>query len=71
MSTLVIRVCPTCGSNAIRRVRRNWKSASGVGAVVPNLEYYECGKCGERVYNREAMRRIEDSRPTTGKLRRA
>jgi len=30
---------------------------------VPNLEFYECAKCGERVYDREAMRKIEAYSP--------
>lgn len=31
--------------------------------VVPDLRYYECPKCGERVYDSEAMRSIQAKSP--------
>lgn len=61
MSQLLnIGKCPTCGSSRIRRVRGRWSGRGGSGVItVPKLEYYACPACGERVYDREAMRRIE------------
>lgn len=59
-----ISACPTCGSNTIRKVRQDLlREYEGASYVVPDLEYYECPVCGERVYDREAMRRIEVHSP--------
>jgi YgiT-type zinc finger domain-containing protein len=61
MAILNITICPSCGSKKIKMVRRNWTgSFKGKEYTVPNLEYYECPACGEKVYTREAMRQIED-----------
>jgi YgiT-type zinc finger domain-containing protein len=61
---LKIRVCPTCGSNRIKKVRRAWVgSFKGRRYTVPDLEYHECPRCGEKVYDREAMRKIEAHSP--------
>lgn len=38
--------------------------------TVPGLEFYECPKCGERVYDRAAMRRIESRSPAYGGRRK-
>ena len=57
---LKITTCPTCGSGKIKRVRRDWTDeAGGARYTVAALEFYECPSCGERVYDREAMRKIE------------
>ena len=59
-----VTTCPSCNSNRIRKVRRNWLGQfKGKTYTVPNLEYYDCPDCGEKVYDREAMRRIEESSP--------
>jgi YgiT-type zinc finger domain-containing protein len=59
-----ITTCPSCNSKKIRKVRRNWTGQfKGQTYTVPNLEYYECPDCGEKVYDREAMRRIEEYSP--------
>ena len=63
-----ITICPTCGSDKIKKVRRNWTSKiQGKTYVVPNLEYYECPVCDEKVYDREAMQRIESYSPVFAK----
>jgi YgiT-type zinc finger domain-containing protein len=55
-----INVCPTCGSDRIRQVRRNLKgSGKGQSYTVRNLIFYECPVCEERVFDPAAMRRIE------------
>jgi YgiT-type zinc finger domain-containing protein len=64
--------CPTCGSGRIRKVRRNWKGTYRRQTyVVPALEFYECPDCGEEVYDRDAMRRIEAHSPAYPKPRTA
>ena len=61
---LKITKCPTCGSSKIRQVRRNWKGTfEGQDYTVPNLVFHECPDCGEEIYDREAMRRIEAHSP--------
>jgi YgiT-type zinc finger domain-containing protein len=59
-----IASCPTCGSKKIRKVRRDWRGEyEGQNYVVNNLEFYECPACGEKLYDQEAMRKIEAHSP--------
>ena len=68
MNTLRITVCPSCGSNKIKKVRRNWSGKyQGRSYTVRSLEFYECPVCAERVYDRQAMRKIEDHSPAFAK----
>lgn len=61
---LRITICPTCSSNKIKKVRRNWSGkVRGQSYTVPSLEFYECPGCGEKVYDRQGMRKIEDHSP--------
>jgi YgiT-type zinc finger domain-containing protein len=61
---LHITICPTCGSDKIKKVRRNWTGKhQGKVYTVPSLEFYECPVCGERVYDRMAMKKIESRSP--------
>jgi predicted RNA-binding Zn-ribbon protein involved in translation (DUF1610 family) len=70
MDTLNITVCPSCGSTKIKKVCRDWSGGfEGQPYTVPSLEFYECPVCGERVYDREAMRRIQDCSPAFAKER--
>ncbi len=47
---LKIKTCPSCGWNEIKKVRRNWIGTyKGKSYTVPNLQYYECAECGERI----------------------
>lgn len=63
-----ITVCPTCGSDKIKKVRRNWTSKiRSKTYTVPNLEYYECPDCNEKVYDREAMQKIKVYSPVFAK----
>jgi YgiT-type zinc finger domain-containing protein len=56
--------CPECGSDRIKLVHRNWRAEyQGHKYSVPDLEYYECPDCGEKVYDREAMPKIETRSP--------
>ena len=64
MSTLHITVCPTCGSTKIEKVCRDWSGRfKGRPYTVPSLEFYACPACGEKVYDREAMRKIQEHSP--------
>ncbi|HEY4760174.1 MAG TPA: YgiT-type zinc finger protein [Thermoguttaceae bacterium] len=59
-----ISTCPSCGGNHIQKVRRNWHGEyQGQKYSVENLEFHECPDCGEKVYDREAMRAIEMHSP--------
>ncbi len=63
-TALRITICPTCGSNKIERVRRDWAGKfHDQTYTVPLLEFYECPGCGERIYDRQAMKRIEAHSP--------
>ena len=59
-----ITICPSCGSDRIKRVQQDWTSKfQSQSYAVPSLEFYECPDCGERIYDRQAMRRIEAYSP--------
>ncbi|HMF20339.1 MAG TPA: YgiT-type zinc finger protein [Gemmataceae bacterium] len=63
-----ITVCPNCGSNKIKQVRKTWTGKfKGKSYKVPNLEFHECPVCGEKIYDREAMRKIEACSPAFAK----
>jgi YgiT-type zinc finger domain-containing protein len=67
---VTITKCPTCSSERIRKVRRKWVGKyRGRSYTVPRLEFYECPVCGEKVYDREAMRKIEAHSPVLVKAR--
>ncbi len=64
MNTLEITVCPSCGSEDIKKVCRDWSgSFEGQAYTVASLEFYECPACGEKVYDRQAMRQIQQHSP--------
>jgi hypothetical protein len=48
-------------------VTRRYKGRS---YVVPDLEFHECPACQEKLYGREAMRRIEAHSPAFARVRR-
>ncbi|MCI0611529.1 YgiT-type zinc finger protein [bacterium] len=64
-STMIeISICPTCGSNKVKRVKRDWTDQfNGEVYTVPNLEFHECPACGEMIYDPQAMRKIEAYSP--------
>ncbi len=62
---LRLTICPTCGSDKIKKVRRNLhNTVHGQNYVVPNLEFHECPNCEERVFDQAAMRKIESYSPS-------
>ena len=59
-----ITTCPSCGSSAVRKVRKDYsRPFGGEMYLVPDLEYFECPNCDERIFDREAMRKIESYSP--------
>jgi YgiT-type zinc finger domain-containing protein len=64
-----ITVCPTCGSRRIRRTCRNLtRDFRGKAYIVPALRFHECPDCGEKVFDRDAMRKIEAYSPAYDKV---
>ena len=61
---LQIKTCPTCGSDRIQRVVRDLtRTYRDQTYTVPAVEFYDCPVCGEKVYDREAMLKIEACSP--------
>jgi YgiT-type zinc finger domain-containing protein len=58
---MAIRRCPTCGS---RRIRRQTVTITvtvrGKKAEVPGLDLEICPDCGEKLFDLEASRRMEE-----------
>ncbi len=68
---LRIKICPICGSTKIRRMKKDWKGEyKDKKYSVPSLSFFECPDCGERVYDRDAMHRIEEKSPALAKAYR-
>jgi YgiT-type zinc finger domain-containing protein len=58
-------LCPTCGRNRMERVSREITTRVGRRAItVSDVEVDECPKCGERLYDLAALRRIRQARGT-------
>ncbi len=65
-----ITICPSCGSDKIKRVQQDWTDEfKGKTYTVPDLEFYACPDCGEKVYDPQAMRKIEAHSPAFAKAR--
>jgi YgiT-type zinc finger domain-containing protein len=63
-NSFAITICPTCGSNDIHTVLRNLTRVyKGKQYSVPNVALHECANCGEVIYDRAAMRKIEAYSP--------
>ncbi len=60
-----ITICPTCGSDQINSVTRDlMRRRNGVSYTVPSVTFHECSACGEHLYDRQAMQKIESHRPS-------
>jgi YgiT-type zinc finger domain-containing protein len=56
--------CPSCGSGKIEKVQKDWTGEyRGKKYSVEALEFYECPVCGELLFDRDAMHRIEARSP--------
>jgi YgiT-type zinc finger domain-containing protein len=61
---MTITICPSCSGKNIQRRKQEWVGEyRGRRFTVPDLEFYECPDCGEKVYDAEAMRKIEACSP--------
>ena len=59
-----ITICPSCGSDRLKMLRDNWTGKfKNRTYIVPMLEFYECADCGEKIYDAQAMRKIETYSP--------
>ena len=66
---LQIKTCPTCGSETIKRVVRDViRKYKGQTYTVPAVTFYDCPNCGEKVFDREAMLKIEAHSPAYHKV---
>jgi len=66
---LQIKNCPTCGSDQIQRVVSDvTRKYKGQAYIVLAMEFYDCPNCGEKVYDREAMLKIEAYSPAYRKI---
>ena len=55
--------CPTCGRAAMVRRTRDVEARAGRKViVVRGIEVEECSRCGERLYDLTALRRIREAR---------
>ena len=63
--------CPSCGSRKIRRVRKDLhcEYRGQKKYDVPQVEFYACPDCKERVFSPEAMRAIYEVSPAYRKTR--
>jgi YgiT-type zinc finger domain-containing protein len=58
---MAIRRCPTCGGRRMRRQTVTVKATvRGRTAEVPNLQLEVCPDCGEKLFDLEASRRMEE-----------
>ena len=61
---LLIKTCPTCGSDKIELVVRDiTRKYKGQTYTVPAVEFYVCSNCGEKVYDKVAIQKIEAYSP--------
>jgi YgiT-type zinc finger domain-containing protein len=59
-----LKLCPICGSKKIKRVKRTLvRGYHGARYQVPDVEFDECGKCGERFFDITASRKIDEHSP--------
>ena len=71
MNKLKITRCPMCGSRRIHRVRRDLKgSFRGRGYIARGVEFEECPDCGERLYDLNAMAKLESARSASSRRRK-
>ncbi len=56
--------CPTCGSDKIKKVRGAVsREFEGEFYTVPDVTYYACPECGERVYDGDAVDKMQAVSP--------
>ncbi|CAG0993567.1 hypothetical protein GPROT1_03222 [Gammaproteobacteria bacterium] len=66
---ILVKICPTCGSDRIRRVVRDiTRSYRGQTYTVPKVGIYVCPNFGEKVYDHAALLKIEAHSPAYSKI---
>ena len=59
-----IKTCPTCGSDKIqwvvKDITRKYKQQT---YTAPAVQFYECSNCGEKIYDKIAIRKIAEYSP--------
>ena len=65
---LTITFCPSCGSKKIKKQRKPWTGQFQEHSYkIPILEFYECPECGEKIYDSQAMQKVEEYSPAFNK----
>ena len=60
--------CPSCGAPGMRRVKCAVTTQRGRrSTVVKDVEVDECARCGERLYDLVALRRLAEKRPRSAR----
>lgn len=68
-SLITLTTCPTCGSEKIQCVVKDiTRQYKGQTYLVPDVTFYECPDCGEKVYDHTAMQKIEAHSPAYHKV---
>jgi YgiT-type zinc finger domain-containing protein len=68
MTDLIIKICQTCVSNRVRRVKRDIESRRGSERFTARgIEIEECPVCGERLFSPETLEEIVVQKPHTAK----
>ena len=66
-----LKHCPTCGSSRIRHRKKDWHGTyKNEEYTVEDLEYDECADCGEQVFDRDAVRHMQEVSPAFKHLKR-
>ena len=69
---MTIRRCPTCGSRRIRRRSMAVQvTVRGKSATITDLNLEVCPECGEKLFDLEASRRLEEKFLPRRRARRA
>jgi len=68
MMKLDISECPMCGSSRV--VRETGEFVTHDGFRIPSIQYERCKNCGEKFYDKEASRAIDDALRAAGRLRK-
>jgi YgiT-type zinc finger domain-containing protein len=59
-----IKTCPTCGSDKIQLVVKDIiRKYQDQTYTVPSVEFYICSNCGEKVYDKTAIQKVEEFSP--------
>lgn len=63
-----IKYCPSCGGSRIKKTRGTvTRTHEGKRYSVSGVTYFACPDCGERVYDRQAVRKIQAKSPAYGR----